>query len=204
LVRGLAGMHKVDVCTNLSWDVARLLPELSPEQITISATFHPTQVESAEFLAKAERVKDYLPKRWPPKGSVYFVAHPGQMGRMAEYAAAMEERGLVLVPLPLMVAGEPGNSEEEKKAIAEASPNKGFGDGKLEYQLKTLSPEGRLCRAGQRYAHIRGDGGVSRCTRHEDRALGDFFSEGFRLRGEPERCSQAWCPFESQWVETEG
>ena len=200
LVRALVRMHTVDICTNLSWEVERLVPEVGPEHLRISATFHPTQVEFEPFLAKAEIVKEYLPQRWPPRRSVYLVAHPAQMDRMAEYSARFGKRGFVLVPLPLMVRGDIANSEEEKQAIARLSPNKESDDRKLDFQLKTLSPAGRLCRAGQRYAHIRGDGKVDRCSRHEDRRLGDFFSEGFALRDEPSRCGQEWCPFESQWV----
>ncbi|MDD5628400.1 MAG: hypothetical protein PHU21_05015 [Elusimicrobia bacterium] len=200
LVRALTKMHTVDLCTNLAWQVERLVPELSPEVFKVSATFHPTQVPLEEFLAKAVKAKDYLPQRWPPKRSVYFVADPGQMDRMPEYQKRFEEDGLVLVPLPLMKGQDLGNDEAEKRAIAASSPNKDTADRKLDYQLKQLSPKGRLCRAGQLYALIRGDGKVDRCTRCEDRALGDFFASDFELWSEPRPCVQDWCPFESQWV----
>lgn len=200
LVKAIVPMHTIDLCTNLSWDVHKLVPELSPEVFRVSATFHPTQVDFEDFLPKAVHVKDYLPQRFPPKRSVYFVADPKQMGRMEEYAARLEERGLILVPLPLMVGKDIANNDEEKKAIEELSPNKETPDRKLDYQLKTLTPKGKLCHAGQRYAHIRGDGRVDRCTRHEDRQLGDFFSEDFAMWDEPRVCFQEWCPFESQWL----
>ena len=93
LVKALVPMHTIDLCTNLSWDVERLVPEIDPERFKISATFHPTQVSFAEFLPKAVYVKDYLPPRFPPKRSVYFVADPRQMGRMGEYQARLEEKG---------------------------------------------------------------------------------------------------------------
>lgn len=200
LVRELTALHTVDLCTNLAWRVEELVPRLSPEVFKISATFHPTQVALEEFLAKAAAVKDYLPQRWPPKRSVYFVADPPQLGRLPEYQAAFEARGLVLVPLPLMSDHSIGNDEREKAAIAEASPNRDTADKKLSYQLQELKPKGRLCRAGQRYVLIRGDGRVDRCTRYEDRQLGDFFAETFALWDEPRLCEQEWCPFESQWL----
>ncbi|MCX5796128.1 MAG: radical SAM protein [Elusimicrobia bacterium] len=200
LVKALAALHTVDLCTNLAWQVERLVPGLSPDVFKISATFHPTQVSFEDFLAKAVAVRDYLPQRWPPKRSVYFVADPKQMDRMPEYQARFAEHGLILVPLPLMSGQHLGNDEGEKRAIAEISPNKDTSDQKLGFQLQELTPKGKLCRAGQRYALIRGDGMVDRCTRHEDRALGDFFAPDFALWPEPRPCMQEWCPFESQWL----
>lgn len=204
LIQTLTQMHTVDLCTNLSWRVERLVPEILPELFRISATFHPTQVPFEEFLPKAVYVKEYLPQRFPPLRSVYFVADPKQMDRMPEYKAGLEEHGLILVPLPLMVGSDIANTDVEKRVIEAASPNKDTWDRKLEYQLKALSPKGRLCHAGQRYAHIRGDGMVDRCTRYEDRQLGGFFSEDFSLWEEPKVCCQEWCPFESQWLVREG
>jgi MoaA/NifB/PqqE/SkfB family radical SAM enzyme len=200
LVKAITPMHTVDLCTNLSWDVKKLIPALSSDVFRVSATFHPTEVSFEEFLPKAVYVREYLPQRFPPLRSIYFVADPKQMDRMPEYKSRLEENGLALIPLPLMVGKEMGNSAEEKKTIAELSPNKETWDQKLDFQLKDQTPKGRLCHAGQRYVHIRGDGKVDRCTRHEDRQLGDFFAEDFAVWDEPRTCFQEWCPFESQWL----
>jgi MoaA/NifB/PqqE/SkfB family radical SAM enzyme len=200
LVRAITPMHTVDLCTNLSWDVDKLIPALSPDVFRVSATFHPSQVSLEEFLPKAVKAREHLPQRFPPKRSVYVVAEPAAMPKMDEYKARLDENGLVLIPLPLMVGSSPANNEEEKKHIEELSPNKDTWDRKLDYQLQNEKPKGRLCHAGQRYVHIRGDGKVDRCTRHEDRQLGDFFSEDFAVWDEPKLCYQEWCPFESQWL----
>ena len=200
LVRGLAKIHFVDICTNLSWDVDRLVPELSPERMRISATFHPTQVKFETFLEKAVRVKDYLPERFSPKKSVYFVMYSQQTDRLEEYRSGFDQYGLVLIPLPLMINDTLANREEEKKDIAESSPNKDALDHKLDYQLQTRLPRGKLCRAGHYYAFIRGDASVERCTRYKDRQLGDFFSDSFALWDAPKICELDWCPFESQWI----
>ena len=102
-----------------------------------------------------------------------------------------------------MSENQPANTEAEKAAIEAVSPNKGCADRKLEYQLRTLTPKGRLCHAGERYAMIRGDGRVDRCTRYEDRQLGDFFAKDFEVWKGPRICAQEWCPFESQWLARE-
>ncbi len=200
LVKALIPMHTVDLCTNLSWDVELLVPELDPESFRISPTFHPSQVDFEDFLAKAVAVKDYLPQRRPPLGSISFVADPRQMDRMSEYKVRLEEKGMLLVPLPLAAGKEMANTDKEKRAIEVLSPNKGTWDRKLDYQLNALSPKGRLCSAGQRYVHIRGDGMVDRCTRYDDRQIGDFFAEDFAVWEAPKTCLEQWCPFESQWI----
>jgi MoaA/NifB/PqqE/SkfB family radical SAM enzyme len=201
LVKALTPMHTIDLCTNLSWKVEKLVPDVDPKHFRISPTFHPTQVPFEEFLPRAVYAKDYLPMRFPPKKSVYFVMYPKQLDRLEEYKAKLDENGLVLIPLPLVgLDKEFANDEREKKVVEDISPNKDTWDKKLDYQLKNETPQGKLCHAGQRYAHIRADGMVDRCTRHEDRQLGSIFDENFEMFPEPKVCRQEWCPFESQWL----
>jgi len=200
LIRALTPMHTVDLCTNLSWKVEKLVPQVSPEFFRISASFHPTQVAFEKFLPKAVHVKDYLPER-PQGRSVYYVADPRQMADMESYSRRFAEHGLALVPLPVVVGDhQNGNTEEEKERIAAISPNKDAADHKLDYQLKTKGPNGQLCRAGNRYALIRGDGHVDRCSQHTDRAVGNFLDPDFQLWDEPKPCHLGWCPYESQWI----
>lgn len=199
LIGELSRMHTIDVCTNLSWDVRRLVPLLAPEVLRIAPSFHPSFARFEEFFEKVLHAKEYMPNR-PEGRAVYFVAHPSQIGRMKEYQARFAEGGFVLVPLPLVEAGGMGNNEGERSLIRDASPNKGDANAKLEYQLQEFSPRGRLCRAGRDYAMIRGDGGVDRCSVYKDKQLGRVYEKGFRLWEEPKVCEQDWCPYESQWL----
>lgn len=199
LIEALTPMHTVDTCTNLSWKVERAVPEISPEVFRISASFHPTQVPFEIFLPKAVYVREYLPWR-PEGGAVYFVADPKQMDRMEFYREEFAKYGIAMVPLPLVVDQGIGNTEEEKHRIEAISPNRGAPDHKLEYQLKTKGPNGRLCRAGHQYAMIRGDGMVDRCSRYTDRQVGNFLDPHFRLWRSPRPCYMDWCPYESQWI----
>lgn len=200
LIKQLISIHTIDLCTNLSWEVERLTPELDPKYFKISPTFHPSQVSLEEFLPKAVHVRNYLPKRFPPNRSVYYVMDPKQIQAFAEFKERFEEMNLILIPLPLMEEKDIANDEEEKKTIEDLSPNKNTWDKKLDYQLKNLVPNEKNCHAGQRYALIRGDGMVDRCTRYEDRQVGNIFDENFALFTEPKICCQEWCPFESQWI----
>lgn len=204
LVEELTKMHVVDICTNLSWNVEKMIPRISRDRLRIAATFHPSQVLFKEYIEKVSYVKDYLPER-PEGRAVYFVAYPSQVAEMAGYSARFQERGLALVPLPFVSTDHIiGNTDEEKEAIREISPNRGDTASKLEFQLKELVPKGRLCRAGQKYAMIRGDGKVDRCSQYTDRQVGNFLDKDFRLWAEPKICTLEWCPYESQWLVNDG
>ncbi|MHB2026039.1 MAG: radical SAM protein [Elusimicrobiota bacterium] len=199
LVKELVKKHTVDVCTNLSWDVHKLVPEISPDIFRIAASFHPSFAKVDAFFEKAVHAKKYLPQR-PEGAAVYYVASRAQIPLMNHYRDIFARGGLVLVPLPLVEDHRIGNDEREAKIIEEISPNKNDPLGKLEYQLRRLSPQGKLCRSGQRYAMIRGDGSVDRCSVYKDRQVGNILDENFELWDEPKVCGQEWCPYESQWL----
>jgi MoaA/NifB/PqqE/SkfB family radical SAM enzyme len=192
LVEALSKEHSIEICTNLSWDVERLVSQLGPGSLKIAPTFHPTFAEFTPFLKKVIRIKQYL-----PDSQVYYVAHPGQIAQMRERSRMLKEEGVNLIPLPLRGDGFVLNSEEEKRIVEEISPYRGE---KIGYQLKRISPRGRLCRAGQRYAVIRADGTVDRCSQHSGGMLGSILDEDFRLYSGPLACERDYCPIESQWI----
>ncbi len=199
LVRALTRLHTVDVCTNLSWDVRRLVPAVGNDVLRVAASFHPSFARFEEFFEKAVYVKDYLPSR-PEGAAVYYVASRAQIPEMAGYRERFARGGLALVPLPVVEDMDIGNDEREKRLIEELSPNKNDPRQKLEFQLKELSPQGKLCRAGHHYAMIRGDGSVDRCSVYKDKQVGNFLDEDFELFDGPRVCAQSWCPYESQWL----
>lgn len=194
IVRALSRKHHPEICTNLSWNVDALVPALSPDELRIAPTFHPSFADFEEFFAKAVKVKDYLPDR-----QVYYVAHPAQISAMPERSRRFAAHGIKLIPLPLRGDGFTLNSPEEKKIIENLSPYK--GSEKMEYQLQNASPKGKPCRAGKEYAVIRADGTVDRCSQCKGGTVGNIFDPGFRLSGEAKPCERDYCPIESQWIE---
>jgi MoaA/NifB/PqqE/SkfB family radical SAM enzyme len=193
LVRLLCRNHLPEICTNLSWDVGELVPALSPQQLRIAPTFHPTFADFEAFFAKAVRIREYL-----PDSQVYYVAYPSQIREMPERSARCRDAGIKLIPLPLRGDGFVLNSEEEKRIIEELSPYK--GSGKMDYQLQQTSPCGKLCRAGHEYAVIRVDGTVDRCSQYKDGSVGSIQSPDFKLLDNPLPCGRQYCPIESQWI----
>jgi len=192
LVKCLSGEHTLEICTNLSWDVERLIPEISVDILRVAPTFHSTFAKFEDFFKKAVEIKEYL-----PNCQVYYVAYPGQIKEMPERSKLLKEEGINLIPLPLRGDGFLLNSEEEKRIVEEISPYKGE---KIKYQLQKLSPRGKLCRAGQHYAVIRANGIVDRCSQYSNGILKNFLDEDFTLFADPQPCEKDYCPIESQWI----
>lgn len=192
LVEGLTKRHSVEICTNLSWDIDRLIPKIPPGILKVAPTFHPAFAEFEDFFNKVIRIKDYL-----PNAQIYYVAYSGQIKEMPQRSKKFRGHGINLIPLPLRGNGFVLNSEEEKKIVEKVSPYKGE---KIDYQLQKVSPNGKLCRAGQHYAVIRANGMVDRCSQHSTGELGNFIDESFKLSDKPIPCEKGYCPIESQWI----
>jgi len=192
LVKRLTQRHSVEICTNLSWDIEELVPDIPPGILKIAPTFHPTFAQFEEFFAKLLKIKEYLPNL-----QTYYVAYPGQIKEMPERSKRLKGQGINLIPMPLRGNGFVLNTEEEKRIVEEVSPYKG---DKIEYQLQKISPKDKLCRAGQHYAVIRADGKVDRCSQYQTGELGSFMDKDFKLFNEPKPCEKEYCPIESQWI----
>jgi MoaA/NifB/PqqE/SkfB family radical SAM enzyme len=193
LVKKLIVKHSVEICTNLSWDVSSFITEVPFDRLKIAPTFHPSQADFRDFFEKAVKIKKYL-----PDNQVYYVAYSGQqIAEMPERSRMLKEQGINLIPHPLRGNQAVLNTEEEERIIREVSPYKGE---KIEYQLRKISPKGKLCRAGQHYAVIRGDGTVDRCSQYRTGEVGNFLDKDFRLFDEARPCEKEYCPIESQWI----
>jgi hypothetical protein len=192
LVRVLSKRHCVEICTNLSWEVEKLIPEIPPGKLKIAPTFHPAFADFEDFFLKLVKIKEYLPDL-----QTYYVAYQGQIKEMPERSQRLKEVGIKLAPMPLRGNQVVLNTEEEKQIIESITPYTGE---KIEYQLKKISPRGKLCRAGQYYAVIRADGSVDRCSQYSNGQLGRFTAEDFKLFNAPLACEKEYCPIESQWI----
>jgi hypothetical protein len=192
LVRLLTQEHSLEICTNLSWDVSKLVPEIPAGTLKIAPTFHPTFADFDVFSAKAIKIREYLPNY-----QVYYVAHPGQIREMPQRSRYFKEHGINLIPLPLRGDGFVLNSEEEKRIVEEVSPYRG---NKIAYQLQKISPRGKACRAGEHYAVLRTNGAVDRCSQYSNGSVGRITDEQFSLFAEPQPCEKDYCPIESQWI----
>jgi organic radical activating enzyme len=193
LIKVLSKNHFPEICTNLSWDVTKLIDTLTPKDFAIAATFHPSYAKFDEFFQKAVKVRDYL-----PDNQIYYVAFPNQIKDMPARSQKLAAQGIKLIPLPLRGDGFALNNEEEKKIIADLSPYK--GTEKIDYQLQNISPKGKLCRAGKDYAVIRVDSTIDRCSQYHTGEVGKITDLNFTLFDAPKECQKDFCPIESQWI----
>lgn len=192
LVRILSKRHTLDICTNLSWEVKTIIPEISSQGLKVSATFHPSFANFEEFFAKAIEIKDYL-----SNSQIFYVAYSEQIKEIPERSKRLKENGINLIPLPLRGKGVVLNTEAEKKIVEELTP---YSGEKKDYQLQRISPKGKLCYAGQYYAVIRANGKVDRCSQYENGSVGNFMNLDFKLAEKPLPCDKEYCPIESQWI----
>lgn len=193
LISVISQKHFPDICTNLSWDVDKLINRFTPKDLRISATFHPSMAKFEDFFKKAVKAKEFLADK-----QIYYVCFPNQIKAMPERKEMFKAEGIKLIPLPLRGDGFTLNSEEEKKIIEELSPYKNAE--KIEYQLQNTSPKGKLCRAGKDYAVIRVDGSVDRCSQYQNCSVGKITDKDFSLFSEYRKCEKNYCPIESQWI----
>ncbi|MCX5778290.1 MAG: radical SAM protein [Elusimicrobia bacterium] len=200
LITLISQYHVVEICTNLSWDVGRLVPLLTTDRLRIAPTFHPSQADFEDFFAKAVLIRDFLPlfSEFLPYRQIYYVAHPDQIRDMPARSKRCLAEGIMLIPLPLRGDGFVLNSEEEKRIIESLSPYS--GSEKMAYQLKQVSPQGKACRAGCEYAVIRTDGTIDRCSQYHTGELGRILDHSFAFLPQPKICNKEFCPIESQWI----
>ena len=192
LIKCLTKKHIVDICTNLSWDVDKLIDVVSMENLKISATFHPLFADFEDFSIKVNKIKKYL-----SNSQIFYVAYSAQIKEMPERSRKLKESGVSLIPLPLRGNQVVLNTEDEKMIIEEVTPYKGE---KRDYQLQKISPKGKLCNAGHKYAVIRVNGTVDRCSQYQNGSIGNILDEDFGLLDKPLVCEKEYCPIESQWI----
>lgn len=193
LVRLLSEIHELEICTNLTFDISSFLSFSDTKNIIVAPTYHSIFSKFEPFLERVKRIREFLPNR-----QVYCVGHGKQVDNMDRYRNRFKAIGVTLVPLPL-IGDDQGfkNTKEEKKKLVESSPYK--GKEKLEYQIQKISPKGKECAAGCKYALIHADGSVVRCSRDTE-IFGNILDKGFSLFSSPVVCEQEKCPLESQWI----
>ena len=188
LIADLSRKHRLEICTNLDWDVARLAGIADSRNITVSPTFHPLYADPSAFSDKLARIKDSL-------RDVRYLLYPGSFDSYLAMRDRLRERQVEIFPIPLrMVTDSKILNDAEELARIEDS----FGaNSELLNAWKYLtfidSPRGKLCRSGRDFAMIRPDGHVDRCPQIEGSGLGSIFDPGFRLAAGPSLCESGHC-----------
>lgn len=185
LIKILTPMHIVNICTNLSFDPEKLHLD---NKILISATFHPFNANSDEFVNKIVSLREYLDR-------VNFLLYPGEVQNFLSMREKLLLHNIPLHPIPARSFDEqPMNSPEELTLIREYFlDDSDESEEQLGFLSLKTSPAGRLCRAGYSYAMIRPDGFVTSCPLMKEEGLGSIFSKDFKFLEKPKICTSEKC-----------
>lgn len=193
IVQEISRMHTITVCTNFSWIAEEVINrDLNPENIKFTPTFHSLFANFNDFLKKAIRLRDWIKDK-----TVFFVGYSPQMLEVEYYKRSMNENGIDFCIVPLRGSKneqmEVICSKDEKETIASLTD---MCRDEFDYLAQNISPKGKLCMAGFRYAIIKPTGKIFPCSQNE-LPLGHIQNCNFNLLNEPSICPSAFCPYES-------
>ena len=211
LIKKLSMKHKVEFSTNLSWNVEivkEFTEEVNPAQVFLTLSFHPHFAKFNEFLDKVLLFKQ--------KGfshcegaeiEVVSVAWPPLLDSLSIFKKKFEENDVAFRVQPFIgnykdFSYPDGYTDEQRITIKNLISDvlSEGGEQLVSYQLKEKSTKGKLCRAGQLYAHITCDGEVYRCSREREHSLGNFIKGNFRFLDKPLACEFESCPCEFRFL----
>jgi organic radical activating enzyme len=170
-------VDRVCVQTNLSCSTA-WIGECNVDRLSLWATYHPTEVDAAEFAAKVLQLRSSNVQL-----SVGMVAVPGTLGEIQ----AMRDRLPADVYLWLN-AQQPRRrpyADDELARLSEIDPQFRF----------TLRPErsrGLPCPTGEDAFTVDGAGAMRRCH-FVDEVIGNIYAPQWRHALRPRRCPNATC-----------
>lgn len=202
LIKEISRYHNISIVTNLSWSLKNLIDfanQIDSIKVKMTPSFHPSFTETKSFLEKAL----FLKKKGISE-RVFYVTYPPQLELMKYFKKEFEQNGLRFVAVPFR--GEyqgtnypEGYTEEEVRLINDSSSSLESEEKRwVDDQTSLKRTKGRLCRAGQIYAHVDVYGQVYRCSRssQNSKPIGDLFDIDFRLLDKALPCEMETCPCE--------
>lgn len=190
LVREISKWHSIRITTNLSVNMDSFLLKVNPENVIIISSFHPSFADLESFLRKALLLKE--------RGygdTVVYVAYPPQFVQIKYYRKIFEENGIMFAITPFCgIYNEAlypaAYNEEEKKTLGQYLRD----ESKIKYTLNHVSPRGKLCKAGYKFAMLLEGGEVARCGQLKNKIFANFFDKDFSLLSAPSPCESDFCP----------
>lgn len=187
----LSKIHKIRITTNLSTNIETFSKQIDSSRVNVSPTFHPLFADVDSFIKKAVALKEN-----GFSNNINYLAYPPQIKQMPYYKERFSKEGLSFSVMTFW--GEyrglryPEQYTQEEKEIIGIYLGKRAGE---DFQISPKEmPKGRLCRAGQTYAVIQGDGNVIRCGGSGlNESIGNFFDNNFRLLKKPMPCKAECC-----------
>lgn len=191
---GILGQrHKIDVSTNLLFDLNDIACWPRNGNIRLATSWHPHRWKLSEFIRKRGLVED----SGIGCGVCGIVAWPPYLDRLATWCSELRSAGIQPDVHPFYGSW---NGRNYPDSYTEAERKLVFGEVEATYGvcLTGESTRGRLCRAGERYLFISFHGNVLRCYTAFSEILGSLDS-GVRLLEGPTPCHAEQCPCSDLW-----
>jgi len=206
LIRKLTDYFTLELTTNLNFNTELLTEIFTPEQIDVSASYHPEFVNVEEFLRKASLIRD----AGFSKMSVTIVVFPFLLDNLIYNAEKIVSAGFQLNIQHYSGKFNEKNypdyyNEDEQEIIRKAITISGNEYNNEIFTSKNVQvySSGRICRMGHSYVKIVPDGNAFRCCHYEAESIGNIFNEGFKLLDEPAPCFLEQCPCYKAMIDDE-
>ncbi len=196
LITHLSKIHTLEIITNLFWDPAYFVKNLSPERVRIGTSFHPEFTNLEEFLKKHVILREHGFETW-----ANYVAYPSLMDGMGKYKSEFDRLGISFNIQPYLGWYQDkeypaGYSDSELSYLrscydSEDIVNKKTVEWKTEAKKRNM--QGRICRMGQMYAKVYPNGVAYRCCAKDTAKIGSLIDGSFKLSDEPLPCEGEHC-----------
>lgn len=191
MISEIGRQHDVRIVTNLSVEVEDFLGRFDPRGVAFAASFHPHHASQEVFRRKLRCLRE---AGFSTMASV--VAYPEFFGDLSGILEAFRADGIEVYLNPYQGifrdrAYPQAYTREQKAWLHGYSPSPS-----REFLMRTASPRGRRCAAGQRYFRLWPDGTAYRCcpaTEIGERPLGHIKAPDFSLRPESAPCPAEKC-----------
>ncbi|MCB4791206.1 MAG: tetratricopeptide repeat protein [Elusimicrobia bacterium] len=197
LVKELSNFHKLQINTNLSFNINKFIKEIDPKNVRIDASIHPEFMNIEEFAANLNKLKE---RGFKVIG--VFVGYPPYVDRVDSYKRKLDE-----IDVPFIIHPFSGSLNDKKypAAYTDYEFDKIYGidkKSKIESDWRkdkddikeTVKETAKKCLMGFTYARIYPNGQAYRCCTDDGLlSLGNLFDGSFNLLEEPENCRNDNC-----------
>ncbi|MCU0666426.1 MAG: glycosyltransferase, partial [Candidatus Omnitrophica bacterium] len=194
LMKKITLWHRVEICTNLSFDIRKVVNIFSPQRLALHPSFHPHCADLDEYLKKMRALID---NGWVIEPII--VAYPPLLDKLAYFQKRFLEIGTGVCILPFMGEYQSRTYPKEYTTAEKDLISLLIKDHSNDYYLNNISPRGKLCRAGMAYFRVSPDGSIFRCASDETR-IGNVKDKEFGCLDKAMPCTLDFCKCSIEFI----
>ena len=187
LIKKIVLLHRVEICTNLSVNIDKIIHEFSPQRLLLHPSFHPYRADLEEFIKKICALKQ---AGWDLRPVI--VAYPPLLNKLEYFKKKFSDNGIGIFVQPFI-----GEYQDKKYPVGYTISEKelilsSINVDIIKYQLNSINTSGKLCKTGFKYFRVYPDGLIFRCATAE-RAMGSIEDKNFHLLDKAAPCELEFC-----------